>query len=382
MRRTFSLLATRLLKSKDDELKSTLKFLTKGSMKSLGSLFNSPDSKEQRHMLKNTGGNQKSPENHHVDNILRILNSNLPEVESKKQKVAIHYDVLFSHLRSIVTQSVESKDIASKQLRMASSEDLYDKLLLLQYMGKLTNVRQISEILLSKNFRKFGEVWEHRALFDNGQKLVISILLYYRSRIAQIRKEYEARWLSDYNDLQFPLRRLLWRCLTFNVVDENIQQTVSHYIKRLGENWKNTDLVLIYQSLYEKSYLLPELTSIEDSNNETITFTKNQRLLVCALRTISKHFEGDAKTVKRWLTDIVKLSIQSKIMLESSAPSSTSIMDQYRFIRSLDIFIQSIHRTRQNKSTFEDLKNDLENISKLVNDEEHELKTHLPLNLV
>lgn len=382
MRRTFSQLAARLLKSKDDELKSTLKFLTKGSMKSLGSLFGSTDSNGQGHMLKNTSDNQKSPQNHHVDNILRILNSNLPEVESKKQKVAIHYDVLFSHLRSIVTQAVESKDIASRQLRTASSEDLYDRLLLLQYMGKLTNVRQISEILLSKNFSKFGEVWEHRALFDHHQKLVISILLYYRTRNAQIRKEYETRWLSDYKGLQFPLRRLLWRCLTSDVVDENMQQTVSHYIKLLGENWKIPDLVLIYQSLYEKSYLLPELTSIEDSNNETITFTRNQTLLVCSLRTISKHCEGDPKTVKKWLTDIVKLSIQSKVMLESSAPSSASIMDQYRFIRSLDIFIQSIHRTCQNKSIFEDLKNDLVNISKLVNDEEHELKTHLPLNFV
>lgn len=381
MRRAFSLFAGRLLKSKDDELKSTLKYLTKGSMKSLGSLFGSSAPSEHG-MSSHPGISKKNIQSHHVENILRILNSNLPEVESKKQKVAIHYDVLFSHLRSIVTEAVDNEDTSSKQLRTASPEDLYDKLLLLQYMGKLTNVRQITEILLSKNFNKFDDLWEHRALFDQYQKVVISILLYYRTHNAQIRKEYEVRWLSDYNDLQFPLRRLFWRCLIFNVPEDSIKQTISNNVKLLGKNWRNNDLILIYQSLYEKSHILPESKDLEGVSGGAVSFTRNQTLLFRILRAISKRFEDDPKLIKKWLIDIVKLSVQNKLVLESLTPSSASIIDQYKFIRSLDVSIQSIHRRCQSQSTFEELQDDLENILKSINDEEHELKTHLPLNLI
>ncbi|CAI4043544.1 Smt1p SKDI_10G0700 [Saccharomyces kudriavzevii IFO 1802] len=381
MRRAFSLFAGRLLKSKDDELKSTLKYLTKGSMKSLGSLFGSSAPSEHG-MSSHPGISKKNIQSHHVENILRILNSNLPEVESKKQKVAIHYDVLFSHLRSIVTEAVENEDTSSKQLRTASPEDLYDKLLLLQYMGKLTNVRQITEILLSKNFNKFDDLWEHRALFDQYQRVVISILLYYRTHNAQIRKEYEVRWLSDYNDLQFPLRRLFWRCLTFDVPEDSIKQTISNNVKLLGKNWRNNDLILIYQSLYEKSHILPESKDLEGVSGGAVSFTRNQTLLFRILRAISKRFEDDPKLIKKWLIDIVKLSVQNKLVLESLTPSSASIIDQYKFIRSLDVSIQSIHRRCQSQSTFEELQDDLENILKSINDEEHELKTHLPLNLI
>ena len=165
MRRAFSQLASRLLKSKDNELKSTLKYLTNGSIKSLGSLFESSESSRRGSLLVRSSNKESNLQDHHIENILRILNSNLPEVESKKQKVAVHYDVLFSQLNSIVTQAADNEGTSSKQLRTASSEDLYDRLLLLQYMGKLTNVRQITEILLSKNFNKFNDLWEHRALF-------------------------------------------------------------------------------------------------------------------------------------------------------------------------------------------------------------------------
>ncbi|EHN01791.1 YJL147C-like protein [Saccharomyces cerevisiae x Saccharomyces kudriavzevii VIN7] len=298
MRRAFSLFAGRLLKSKDDELKSTLKYLTTGSMKSLGSLFGSSAPSEHG-MSSHPGISKKNIQSHHVENILRILNSNLPEVESKKQKVAIHYDVLFSHLRSIVTEAVDNEDTSSKQLRTASPEDLYDKLLLLQYMGKLTNVRQITEILLSKNFNKFDDLWEHRALFDQYQKVVISILLYYRTHNAQIRKEYEVRWLSDYNDLQFPLRRLFWRCLIFNVPEDSIKQTISNNVKLLGKNWRNNDLILIYQSLYEKSHILPESKDLEGVSGGAVSFTRNQTLLFRILRAISKRFEDDPKLIQK-----------------------------------------------------------------------------------
>ncbi|QHS74113.1 Smt1p SPAR_J00650 [Saccharomyces paradoxus] len=382
MRRTFSQLTTRLLKSKEDELKSTLKYLTKGSMKSLGSLFGSSEPTGQGSLLNRSSTKENSLQNHHIENILSILNSNLPEVESKKQKVAVHYDLLFSHLNSIVTQATDNKYTSSKELQAASSEDLYDRLLLLQYMGKLNNVRQITEILLSKKFDKFDKVWEHKALFDKYQRVVISILLYYRTHNAQIRKDYEVRWLSEYSDLPFPLRRLLWRCLTFNVSEENIQQKILHYIKILGSNWRNNDLVLIYQSLYEKSHLLPDLAALDSNKNETPPFTQNQILLVRILRAISKRVEEQPKLVKNWLIDIVKLSIQSKLMLESPKKPSTPIMDQYKFIRSLDISTQSIHRMCQNRLIFEDLQIDLESILKTINDEELELKTHLPLNLI
>ncbi|CAI4512206.1 CIH_collapsed_G0025660.mRNA.1.CDS.1 [Saccharomyces cerevisiae] len=249
-------------------------------------------------------------------------------------------------------------------------------------MGKLTNVRQITEILLSKKFNKFDKVWEHRALFDEYQRVVISILLYYRTHDVQIRKDYEPRWLSDYSDLPFPLRRLLWRCLTSNVSEDNIHQNIIHYIKLLGANWRNNDLILIYQSLYEKSHILPDLTVLNHNKDDGFSFTQNQILLVRILRAISKCVEEEPKLVKKWLIDIVKLSIQSKIMLESPKKPSTPIMDQYKFIRSLDISIRSIHRTCQDKLIFEDLQVNLGSVLKMINEEEHELKTHLPLNLI
>ncbi|CAI4034283.1 hypothetical protein SMKI_10G0680 [Saccharomyces mikatae IFO 1815] len=382
MRRAFSQLASRLLKSKDNELKSTLKYLTNGSIKSLGSLFESSESSRRGSLLVRSSNKESNLQDHHIENILRILNSNLPEVESKKQKVAVHYDVLFSQLNSIVTQAADNEGTSSKQLRTASSEDLYDRLLLLQYMGKLTNVRQITEILLSKNFNKFNDLWEHRALFDEYQKVVISILFYYRTHNAQIRKDCEFHWLSNYGDLPFPLRRLLWRCLTFDISQENIPQIISHYIKVLGDSWRHNNLILIYQSLYEKSHLLPELTVLDGNRSEALSFTRNQILLVRILRAISKWMEEEPKLIKKWLISIVKLSIQNKLMLEVPFEAPKSIMDQYKFIRSLDISIQGIYRVCQNRSILEYLQVDLETILKMINDEEHDLKTHLPLNLI
>lgn len=384
MRRTFSQLSSKLLKKKeDDELQATLKFLTRGSTPTTSiSSFLSGSSARGSLVADSLA---KEEDSKHVERILKILNSTLPEVESKKKRVEAHYDILFTQLKNIVEKSIEDS-VGSKtsDTICESSDVLYNRLMMLQYTNKLNNVKQLAKIVLAKNFQAFDKVWENISLFNDQQKLTLTILLYYRDGREEVRQEYINKWFQNYHSLHITIQRVLWRCiLKKKIGSENKFQNIQDCIGRIS-NWSSNDTVVLYQSLYASAHLLPK-----DLPPNGMLLSKNQELFVASLRTLSK-YQAVVNGLTKWLVKLVKLSVENKLAIEkkqpvrgAGSPSSSDIsIYQYRFIRGLDLELQDIYSLCEGIPKYAPLRDELETILINANDEEQEVKSQMSLKFI
>lgn len=354
MKRAFSSLSSRLLKSESDELKSTIEFLAKGSKRpTLSSLLDRRTS--------SNGNLSRKDESKHVERVLKILNSSLPEVDSKKKRVQAHYDILFSQLKDIAQQSWQKpfQNIPDNSSRQ------YEYLMLQQYMGKLQSIPQLAKILLSKNFQDFNRLWENRMLFDDKQQLHLSVLLYYRCRNPRIREEFEDKWLEQFKTMHISVQRLFWRCLTRENADiiQVIEETRSRMV-----NWTAHDTVVLYQSLYASAHLLP----IPEES-----LSRNQQLFITTLRILASHNLG-----KKWMVKLVKMSTENRLANENSAESMTITIYQYRFIRGLDLALQEVYSSCEGKRFSAELQQELQEVMASANNEEQEIKSQMSLKFI
>lgn len=348
MKRAFSNLSSKLLKSESDGLRSTIQFLTRTSKKpSLSSLLEAESGSDQ-----------------HVERVLKVLNSTLPEVGPPKKRVQSHYDILFSQLKDIARQSSQRP----LQNEIGSSEKLYNHLILQQYMGKLQTVPQMAKIVLRKNFQHFDQLWDNLTMFDAKQQLNLSVLLYYRFGIPIIRQKFKDQWLANYDELHISVQRLLWRCLTKECqCSTELERTIGLARQRVG-NWSAYDTVVLYQSIYAKCHLL---TIPKES------LTKNQELFVSTLRILARNNVNRKSMLK-----IVKLSIENRLANEGGEEPATISIYQYRFIRTLDLAVQDIYSTCENKKNSKELRNELQEVLASVNDEEQEVKSQMSLKFI
>lgn len=354
MIRAFSSFSSRLLKSESDELRSTIEFLAKGSTRpSLSSLLDRGMSQDD-----NLGRNGESK---HVERVLKILNSTLPEVDTKKKRVQAHYDVLFSQLKDIAQQSWQKPlhEMPNSSVRQ------YEYLMLQQYMGKLESVPQMAKILLSKNFQDFDRLWENRALFDERQQLHLSVLLYYRCGNARIRQEFEHRWFRQFKIMHISVQRLFWRCLIRDNTDYS--QVIDNARSRIG-SWTAHDTVVLYQSLYARAHLLPVPPE---------PLSHNQQLFVSALRILSRH-----SLSKKWMVKLVKMSTENRLANETCAGPTTITIYQYRFIRALDLTLQELYSSCEGKKNVAELQQELQQVMAGANDEEQEIKSQMSLKFI
>ncbi|QLG71722.1 hypothetical protein HG535_0C00710 [Zygotorulaspora mrakii] len=382
MRRLFSQVASRLLKKNENhDLQATLKFLTRGSVPgtSISSLLGGSSARST--VFEDEAGKEEDAK--HVERILKILNSTLPEVESKKKRVEAHYDILFTQLKNIVEKSIEnSAQTNGSRDVTVTSEVLYNKLMMLQYTSKL-KVKEMAKLMLSKGFSQFDRVWENASMFNDMQKLDLSILLYYRKRDKSIRNEYESKWFKNYNRLHIIVQRILWRSV-MNEKDtkEAAIQHIEHYIKQIPM-WTSNDIVVLYQSLYGIAHLLPI-----ESLNHGLQLSKNQELFLTTLRVLSGH-GGELKDINKWLVKIVKLSVENKlaaerepVQLKATTHSPTISIYQYKFIRGLDLALQEIHSSCDGNKYLTPLQEELETILRKANDEEQEIKSQMSLKFI
>ncbi|GAV48673.1 hypothetical protein ZYGR_0N00770 [Zygosaccharomyces rouxii] len=347
MKRAFSNLSSRLLKSESDELKATIQFLTRASKRpSFTSLLDA-----------------ESGQNH-VERVLKVLNSTLPEVDSQKKRVQTHYDILFSQLKDIARQSSQKP----LQNGLESSEKLYNYLLLQQYMGKLQTVPQMARIVLSKTFQDFDKLWENLTMFDAKQQLHLSVLLYYRCGNPIIRQQFEDQWLDKYGEMHISVQRLLWKCLTRECQTSAELEHVVQISRQSIRSWSAHDEVVLYQSIYTKCHLLP-------TPGESLT--KNQELFIATLRILARH-----NVHKRNMLKIVKLSIENRLANETSEETSVISIYQYRFIRALDLAVQDVYSSCEGKKNANELQNELQQVLASVNDEEQEVKSQMSLKFI
>ncbi|QLQ78587.1 hypothetical protein HG537_0A08340 [Torulaspora globosa] len=375
MKRAFSRLSCRLLKRLDgDELQSTIRFLARGSKPAISSLI---DGTSGNGDVK--GGSEEEAK--HVERILKILNSTLPEIEPRKRHVEAHYDILFSQLKKIVENSIEATDReGSRHLTRVSgtssvSESLYDELMLLQYTNRLTNAGQIAKIVLAKGFTEWDRVWDSISLFSENQRRDLSLLLYFRSGNAEIPEMYEEVWFRDYHKLHIITQRLLWRCVARKIdADADFALAVKQQVDRV-EHWTTKDVVVLYQSLFAKAHLLPE--SLVDS----AALSRNQQLFIKTLRMLSP-YESSERKIKKWMIKLVKLSIENKVASETPRTTTGLSIYQYRFIRSLDLTVQELHSTCEGKKQLEPLRHDLTTILATIHNEEQEVKSNMSLKFI
>ncbi|GAV53584.1 hypothetical protein ZYGR_0AK00860 [Zygosaccharomyces rouxii] len=347
MRRAFSNLSSKLLKSESDELKSTIQFLTRASKRpSLTSLLDA-----------DSGQN-------HEERVLKVLNSTLPEVDSQKRRVQTHYDILFSQLKDIARQSSQKP----LQNGLDSSEKLYNYLMLQQYMGKLQTVPQMARIVLSKNFQDFDKLWENITMFDAKQQLHLSVLLYYRCGNPIIRQQFENQWLTNYGEMHISVQRLLWKCLTKRYRTSVELEYVVQATRQRIQSWSAHDEVVLYQSIYTKCHHLP--TSRE-------SLTKNQELFITTLRILAKH-----NVNKKDMLKIVKLSIENRLANETAEEKSVISIYQYRFIRALDLAVQDVYSACEGKKYSSELQDELQKVLASVNDEEQDIKSQMSLRFI
>lgn len=381
MKRAFSRLSYQLLKRADnDELQSTIRFLARGSKPAISSLID-------RSRNGGNGSENTEEEAKHVERILKILNSTLPEVEPRVRHVEAHYDVLFSQLKRIVETSIEATNHESSgglsEGRIPvegsgnASQNLYNKLMLLRYTNRLTSVSQIARIVLSKDFKDWGRVWDNISLFSENQRHNLSLLLYFRSSNADIWERYEKVWFQHYHDLHIITQRLLWRCIAKKVgPTDDLASVLKQNVARV-ENWSSKDTVVLYQSVFTKAHMLPEGLA----NNGRTALSRNQALFIKTLRELSR-CEVSERKIKKWMVKLVKTSIENKVALESAETTTGLSIYQYRFIRSLDLTVQELRSACEGQKQLTQLRHNLASILGQIHNEEQEVKSQMSLKFI
>lgn len=403
MRRTlFNVTAVlRSSKQKDvKELKSTIQFLTKGSKHSrtLSRMIQEGilADDQGKSISKETPSRQ---EQKYINTILKVLNSTLPRKENNVQRVETHYQLFFNQLQDVLEQFGNGKKPSKGPIRNEifpttlnevnykemNGEDLYNRLMLLQLLGKLT-LMDTTKIILAKKFDHFEKTIKSLSIFPIDHQLNLSILLYYRLKtskdpndahlLSSLWEKYNSQWIDKFDDLHHSIQRILWRCLYMtdpNEINSIIQTKLKH--------WDINNLVTLYQSLFSHVYKmsLPKISEIETTHNTTTTDNNNihqsQKLFIKAIDLLSP-FQS---TYKNHMIRIVKLSIQLHLDAVHHNTNIHKIGNQYKFITSLNLILQDIYKS---KTIDTQLRQELENTFTVIDRQENELKTLMSLNFV
>ncbi|CCK69366.1 Smt1p KNAG_0C02550 [Huiozyma naganishii CBS 8797] len=369
MRRAFLHISalTRSRKKDATELKSTLSFLARGAdaSKTLANLLDAKLNGDS-----STGSISAPSEKKHVDNVLKVLNATLPNEKVSAKRVQDHYDVFFHQLKALVqripqatatsvnrkagTRSTENVDLLSRQVdyKHLTGEELYQRLMLLHLMHKLTTVEMI-KIILSKQFDQVTKLKDNMSLFAPEVRLDISILLFYRTHDAELWNTYYAMWVEHFSSLSIPMKRLFWRCVYHR---GEVEDTIA-----LLPDWNINELVVMYQSLFKNANLLPIY-------HDTIPVSKsNCDLFMRTLRLLS----SQDPQYESYLVKVVKLSIEAKI----SDATEMSIQRQYKFTTSLHLVLHDLY----NKTKSTSLQAEIQDIFLRIDREEKDLKTQMSL---
>ncbi|CAL9731820.1 MIOREX complex component 5 [Monosporozyma unispora] len=382
------------------ELKSTIKFLTKGSKPSrtLSKIIQkgiSSDNNDEKLVFKSKPSRQ---EQEYINTILKVLNSTLPRKENNVQRVETHYQLFFNQLQKVLEQfgNDDGKKRPTKQIqndilpitlnevnyKEMNGEDLYNRLMLLQLLGKLT-LMDTTKIILATNFDHFAKTIKNLSIFPIEHQLNLSLLLYYKlkvskdssndSLITSLWQKYYSEWIDNFDKLHHSIRRILWRCLY--MTDPN---KINNIIQIKLKHWDINNLVTLYQSLFAHVYKLnlPEVIETTSQNNNNNNNTHRSQELFIKVIDLLSPFKS---AYKNHMIKIVKLSIQSNLD-GISQNNIHKIGNQYKFTTSLNLILQDIYNNSKILDTT--LKQELEDIFTIIDRQENDLKTQLSLKFV
>ncbi|SMN22845.1 similar to Saccharomyces cerevisiae YJL147C Mitochondrial protein of unknown function [Maudiozyma saulgeensis] len=385
MRKAFLHIYARLSKSENEELRSTLKFLTNGKKvtSAFSSIFGNSDTEV-------TGISSISPlstpytENYdkedkqYIENIVKLLNANLTQHDSNEQKIRVHYDMFYNQLKNVLqsTSPLQQGTLTSntKHISLMSSKQLLNKLLLSQLTENFS-INEASKIILCKQFKHFNELMSNITLFSQIERLEISLLIYYRNKNIEIMNKYNKEWIEKFDSFTPAIQRVFWRCLYEKNNIEKSKESIFDTIIKL-KNWDSSKVITLYQSLFEIANILPQHQ----------TLSKNQELFITVLRILAPY-----KEFRKYMIKIVKLSMEVKLIYEQSNRSNEKqivktasqvecITTQYKFATSLNLILHDLYNNCQSDSKLRTpLLLELEDIFKIISSEEEDIKSQLSL---
>ncbi|KAG0668886.1 hypothetical protein C6P45_004303 [Maudiozyma exigua] len=380
MRKAYFHIFSRLSKSENEELRSTLKFLTGGNKatSALSSFF-SNNQKSLTNSLNDTqlsnnnnnNNNNTSEDTKYINTIVKLLNTNLTKHEKNELRIRKHYDIFYKNLRDVL--ELTSSTAVSNQYPNTNitSKDMLNQIILSE-LTETFDIYKVSKIILSKKFHHFDELLDNISLFPINERLQISLLIYYRTKKLDIKQKYFQDWIKQLDNFKPSIQRVFWRCLYHKMNIENSKKDIYDTIVQIG-NWNPNKIITLYQSLFEIANLLP------NQNKLTI----NQNLFVITLRTLAPYKDFRSHMIK-----IVKLSLDCKLVNEKPLDPSvtqqadiTNITSQYKFAISLNLILHEIYnnclssQNKQNNSIIPEL----EDIFKIINNEEKDIKSQLSI---
>ena len=377
MRRAYFHILSRLSKSENEELRSTLKFLTSSNKatSALSSFFNSnPKSlTSSSSNVSQSSNNNTTEDTKYIENIVKLLNTNLTKHEKNELRIRKHYDIFYKNLKDVLefTSSTGISRQQSINKNETSSKDMLNKIILSE-LTETFDITKISKIILSKKFHHFDELLENISLFQINERLQISLLLYYRTKKMEIKQTFFQNWIKQLDKFKPAIQRVFWRCLYSKNNIEKSTNDIYNTIIQI-ENWNGPKIITLYQSLFEIANLLP------NQNKLSI----NQNLFVITLRTLAPYKDFRSNMIK-----IVKLSLDCKLVNEKPMDSTTivppetsNITSQYKFATSLNLILHEIYNNclssanKQNNSLIPEL----ESIFKIINNEEKDIKSQLSI---
>ena len=415
------------------KLKSTIKFLTKGdnSSSTLNKLIQNgitisgnTDDESSYHNTKKPSNNNKSSllktkptaqEQEYINTILKILNSTLPSKETHIQRVDTHYQVFFNQLQKVLNQFENYSDRTRSKYKnnhnndryphfsislqddvnykTMNSNDLYNRLILLQLVGQLT-LRDTTQIILSKNYNLYAKTFQNLSIFSKIDQLNITVLLYYKlkssknsstpdvnnsddndnSLIHKIWDQYSSLWIKDFDNLHHSIKRIFWRCIY--MTDPSL---INDILQFKLKQWDMNNLVVLYQSLFQHVYKLNLSSTITNDLLINNNF-KNQELFIKVINLLSPH-----KTLYlRTMIEIVKLSIQVHLNEVRQENSPEKVGSQLMFATSLSLILKKIYGKINNNQNVDSikLKQELEQIFNMIDEQESDLKEKISLKFI
>lgn len=254
----------------------------------------------------------------HVSRLLELLNASLPQ----RTDVTKHYEGVLGDLSAFMSRG---------ELSQKPSEPVRDS-------------------QLAKKLLQMPEQELRKIRLDGRTSTVVSLVMYYRLRIPDLRK-YEPRWIRDYHSLHVSVQRLLWRALGH----KEFQQIRF----KLGKWTYPRDSIIVYQALYKHAHDLPMDVLV------TKDFTKNQLAFVYVLCLLAR------KNYGKRLVNLAQMSVQTSLLSETIGTGTT--VNQYKMCRGLQLELAELAKDFDGTSDY----NTVLEIAQIINEEGHLMRSQM-----
>lgn len=353
LKRYFSIINTL---SKQKNLESTIKFISKRSKPTISSIFQISSGYDK--VINNTV---------HVDEIVSLLNNGLPNIDNQKEGVEAKYDILINRLRDMVDNPISliKVTVNTRIENCKCNEDFFRLLKELELYGT-TSSRIYYQIIMNPKFDNFEKLINSIHRFKNS--LNLSLILCYRLKCINFYTNWKNEWINNFSKLSILSQKLFWK-LSYSM---DGMDNILTYISRIS--WSAKEVIILHQVLFKKAHELPDKLI-------TRNFLNDDQILFCKILKILSRFREIDNQCDKWCGILIRSSVENKIshevMTESKATSNVSIY-QYRFIKSMESLTTQIIEGTTDKN----LRELMTDIQQILNKEKQEMQDQTVLRFI